>query len=594
MKQKTDRSTLRWISNVAGKKKLYIVILLLVQVVLGISSVFYAFILRSLIDAAVAGNRDKFFLTVVALAGLVLFQILLRAINRFFEEYSRAAMENGFKSRLLSFLLREDYGRITAIHSGEWMNRLTSDTVVVADGLAQIVPGVAGMLVKMCGALVMILVLEPRFGFILIPGGVLLVVLTYGFRKVLKRFHKQMQEADGTLRVFLQERLASMLVVRAFVKEEQTIQEAEELMETHKKARMKKNHFSNVCNIGFGGVMQGAYVLGAGVCGYGILTGTMSYGTLMAILQLIGQIQSPFANITGYLPKYYAMLASAERLREVELFSDGNEVTSVPDVSNGNHSIMSISGIQDFYREHMTAICLEHASFTYQPLSEESAQELPVVLRDLNLKIQKGDYIAFTGPSGCGKSTVLKLLMCLYQLDEGACDLEVQGMGASRLTLNQTYRRLFAYVPQGNRLMSGTIREIVAFSDKEGMKQADNIWNALEIACAKEFVAELAQGIDTLLGERGLGLSEGQMQRIAIARAVFADNPILMLDESTSALDEDTETRLLHNLRSMTDKTVLIVTHRPAVLAICDKEICFSQSGVEEKALRRRKQDDCK
>lgn len=594
MKQKTDHYTLRWISDVAGKKKLYIVILLLVQVVLGISSVFYAFILRSLIDAAVAGNREKFFLTVAALAGLVLFQILLRAINRFFEEYSRAAMENGFKSRLLSFLLREDYGRITAIHSGEWMNRLTSDTVVVADGLAQIVPGVVGMLVKMCGALVMILFLEPRFGFILIPGGALLVVLTYGFRKVLKRFHKQMQEADGTLRVFLQERLASMLVVRAFVKEEQTIQEAEELMEAHKKARMKKNHFSNVCNIGFGGVMQGAYVLGAGVCGYGILTGTMSYGTLMAILQLIGQIQSPFANITGYLPKYYAMLASAERLREVELFSDGNELTSVGDVSNGSHNIMSILGIQDFYRERMTAIWLEHASFTYQLLSEASTQELPVVLRDLELKIQKGDYIAFTGPSGCGKSTVLKLLMCLYQLDEGACYLEVQGMGDSRILLNQSYRRLFAYVPQGNRLMSGTIREIVAFSDKERMKQADNIWNALEIACAKEFVAEQAQGIDTLLGERGLGLSEGQMQRIAIARAVFADNPILMLDESTSALDEATEMRLLHNLRSMTDKTVLIVTHRPAVLAICDKEICFSQSGVEEKALRRRKQDDCK
>ncbi|MDD3279907.1 MAG: ABC transporter ATP-binding protein [Lachnospiraceae bacterium] len=589
MKQKADIPTLRWISDVAGKKKLYIVILLLVQVVLGISSVFYAFILRGLIDAAVAGNREKFFLTIAAFAGLVLFQILLRAVNRFLEEYSRATVENCFKSRLLSFLLREDYGKITAIHSGEWMNRLTSDTVVVADGLAQIIPGVAGMLVKMCGALVMILVLEPRFGYILIPGGVLLVILTYGFRKVLKGFHKRMQEADGTLRVFLQERLASMLVVRAFVKEEQTMQEAGELMEEHKKARMKKNHFSNVCNIGFGGVMQGAYVLGAGVCGYGILMGTMSYGTLMAILQLIGQIQSPFANITGYLPKYYAMLASAERLREVELFSYGDAVTGMEDASDGSCNIMSISRIQDFYRTHMTAILLKHASFTYEPLSEASTQELPVVLRDLNLTIQKGDYIAFTGPSGCGKSTVLKLLMCLYQLDEGACDLEVQGMEALRLPLDQTYRRLFAYVPQGNRLMSGTIREIVAFSDKAGMKQDDHIWKALEIACAKEFVSELAQGIDTLLGERGMGLSEGQMQRIAIARAVFADNPILMLDESTSALDEATETRLLRHLRSMTDKTVLIVTHRPAVLAICDKEICFSQAGVKEKELRRRK-----
>lgn len=124
------------------------------------------------------------------------------------------------------------------------MNRLTSDTVVVADGLAQIIPGVAGMLVKMVGALVMILILEPGFGYILIPGGILLIILTYGCRKVLKRLHKRVQESDGNLRIFLQESLGSMLVVRAFVKEEQTLNSVSERMEVHKKARMEKNHFS--------------------------------------------------------------------------------------------------------------------------------------------------------------------------------------------------------------------------------------------------------------------------------------------------------------------------------------------------------------
>lgn len=147
------------------------------------------------------------------------------------------------------------------------------------------------------------------------------------------------------------------------------------------------------------------------------------------------------------------------------------------------------------------------------------------------------------------------------------------------------YRHLFAYVPQGNHLMSGTIREIVTYSDKVAMQEEDGIWKALRIACAGDFVKELILGVDTILGERGLGISEGQMQRIAIARAIFSDNPILMLDQSTSALDEKTEEQLLCNLRTMTDKTVLIVTHRAAVLKICDKEIMFSEGKVQVRNL---------
>lgn len=146
--------------------------------------------------------------------------------------------------------------------------------------------------------------------------------------------------------------------------------------------------------------------------------------------------------------------------------------------------------------------------------------------------------------------------------------------------LDARWRGLFAYVPQGNQLMSGTIREIVAFGDREGMSREDLLTRALQIACADEFVGTLADGIDTVLGERGSGLSEGQMQRIAIARAIFSKHPILMLDESTSALDDVTEQKLLTNLRAMTDKTVLIVTHRPEALKICDKQVIMTEEGI--------------
>ncbi len=566
MKQgKYARPALLWMGDVAGRAKLSVAVLLLVQAVLGVSSVAYAMLLREIVNAAVGGDSSGFVWASMAFAGLVVFQIALRAVNRFFEELSRSGMENRFKGRLFSTLLSKDYASVTKVNSGEWVNRLTSDTVVVADGLAQILPGVAGMAVKMAGAMAAILYLEPKFIFILVPGGLLLIFFTYSFRKVLKRLHKRIQEADGRLRVFFQERLGSLMIVRTFAKERQTMDGAEEFMAAHRAARMKRSHFSNLCNIGFGAAMNGAYVLGAVFCGYGILNGTMSYGNLMAVLQLISQIQNPFANITGYLPKYYAMLASAERLMEAEGFAD--------DISGGE---VSRSQRMDFYREGFLGISLDGVSFTYQPPVEnpDGVPVMPVVLSGLSFDIKKGEYVAFTGPSGCGKSTVLKLLMCLYPLDAGMRYLISNG-GKQELT--SAWRGLFAYVPQGNQLMSGTIREIVAFGDPEKMRQEEKLIQALKIACADKFVAGLELGMDTLLGERGTGISEGQMQRIAVARAVFSDNPILLLDEATSSLDETTEKELLKNLKAMTDKTVIIVTHRMAVLSICDKNIDFGE-----------------
>ena len=193
--------------------------------------------------------------------------------------------------------------------------------------------------------------------------------------------------------------------------------------------------------------------------------------------------------------------------------------------------------------------------------------------------MKKGEYVAFTGHSGCGKSTVIKLLMSIYKPDSGECYL---GTSGDRLTLTPRYHRLFAYVPQENKLMTGTVREAVAFADKSKMHDNEKITQALKIACADEFVNELENGVDTLLGERGTGLSEGQTQRIAVARAVFSDSPVLILDEATSSLDTETEKMLLNNLRSMSDKTVLIVTHRPAALEICDRVLRFTENGIEE------------
>lgn len=565
------QSARKWLYTVPGKKKWYVVALTLVQALLGGSGVLYALLLRGVVDGAAGGDKTAFWRYLILIIALSAAQLILRAVVRWLTELSKSTLENVFKSRLTGTLLRKDYLRISAIHSGEWMNRLTNDAVVVASGYVDIVPGLVSMTVKLISAIAMIIVIEPFFAAILVPGGIVLALFTILFRKVMKRLHKNVQESDGRLRIFLQERIASLLMLRSFAAENQTLAGAEEKMNAHKAARMRRNHFANLCNFGFGAAMTGMYLLGVGWCGYGILTGTISYGTMTAILQLVSQVQMPMANITGFLPRYYAMLASAERLMEAESFED--------DRANAK----PLPEITSFYRNELSAIGLNRVSFTYYPVVSDNTLELektdmPIVLKDLSLKIKKGEYAAFTGTSGCGKSTALKLLMCVMQPDSGERYFEdTQGNEGE---LSSEYRRLFAYVPQGNYLMSGTIREIVGFADPTSMHDEERIRNALRIACAEQFVSELDQGTDTLLGERGTGLSEGQMQRIAIARAIFSQSPILLLDEATSALDGSTEKQLLENLRSMTDKTVIIVTHRPAALGICDRVLEFTESGV--------------
>ena len=554
-------------------KKIYIPALMLVQAINGASGVLYALFLRKIVDSATEQDKKGFWLGVLYICILVAVQILIRALIRWLAELSRATFENMYKARLMENILKKDFARVSAVHSGEWLNRLTNDTVVVANGYVEILPGLVGMATKLISAVVMMIVLDWRFTCVLLPCGLLLVLFTYAFRKVLKKLHKNVQEKDGKLRIFMQERIGNLMVIRSFAAEERTAAEAVAKMEEHKAARMRRVRFSNFCNSGFSVAANGMYLFGAIYCGYGILKGTITFGTMTAITQLISQIQSPFANITGYLPRYYAMSASAERLKEIERFADDGT------------KALPLSEIRHFYNDRLESIGLRNADYTYFPNVESldalSKDEQPVAIKDISVEVKKGEYVAFTGHSGCGKSTVLKLLMSIYPLDKG--ERYYTDKNGKSEVLDGSLHRLFAYVPQGNRLMSGTIRDVVSFADAEASHDDARIKNALKIACADEFIGELDDGIDTLLGERGTGLSEGQMQRIAIARAVFSDCPVLLLDEATSALDEVTEKNLLENLRKMTDKTVVIVTHRKAALEICDRVLEFSEEGVIEK-----------
>ncbi len=571
MKKLNNSNTLAWLNVVTKKSKWMIVVLTLIQIFQGIATIVKTVFLGELVDYVIAGEKKQCIYLLAWFIGIVICQISFGAINRYLNEYALAEYENRFKSRLFEDILKGRYAEVSQIHSGEWMNRLTSDTVVVSKALVNEFPGFVGSLIRLISAVVVIVWMEPRLFVILILGVIVLYSFIRIFRKVMKDFHRLVQEADGKVRVFLQERIGSLLIIRTFVREKESVTLLSDIEKEYKATRLKRNRYLNIFYTGYSFGVNGAYILGIVFCSMRILNGVLSYGKLVVVIQLLEQIQGPFAGVTGFFPRYYAMLASAERLMEASRYEEMLEDRG-------------FEIVQEFYDKDFSAIGLSHATFSYeQSTSGAIAEKQPLVLDNINIEIGKREHVAFTGPSGCGKSTVLKLLMSLYDLDSGEVYLKTC---SGKEKLNSNWRKLFAYVPQGNQLFSGTIRETIAFGDEKEMKNEIKMQNALMVACADDFVNNLENGLDTVLGERGAGLSEGQMQRIAIARAVFSERPILLLDESTSALDKATAEKVLNNLKTMTDKTVIMVTHRTGSIQTFDKEVSFYRKGVKVRGIK--------
>lgn len=554
-----NTAALNWIKRNSVSELPKMVSLIICDALYSVCGVSMAVFSKLIIDSAQKGDKDSLIHNAIILLLVIVAQISLKLLSKALEVRISGRLEMKYKSKLFESILKKDYLKISQYHSGELMTRLTSDAAVVSQAVTTIMPAIASMLTRLVCAFAVLFALDKWFALLFLIAGLVLFVFTRIFRGSMKKLHKAVQETDGSVRSFMQESIESVLVIKIFNVGKKIMERAERLQKNNLDAKIKKNRWSIFANLGFSAAFSLGYLFGLVWSGVKLCTGSMSFGTLTAIMQLISQVQAPFTSLSGIVPQYYSMIASAERIIEIENLSASK---SLNDKNINTEKVYS----------EMQEIRFDNVSFGYGRDS---------VIENADFTIKKNDFTVISGISGIGKSTLFKLLVGVVPPDSGRIYIKC---GDNEYGIDKYMRGLFAYVPQGNMLFSGTIRDNIRFVNSSAGEA--EIMRAAEISCADKFINELPDGLDTVLLENGHGLSEGQIQRLAIARAVLSDAPILLLDEATSALDEKTEKQVLSNIRELKNKTCVIISHKAAAFEICDTELRIADKKISMQKLR--------
>lgn len=537
-----NKKTISWLFKMSKKQSLNMIVLILANAFFSVLSILFAFAIKGVIDGAVNKERNRLISYAVFILSIVVFQFIFRVLINGLTERIRAKLEILYKSHIFSQILGKKYDKINVYHSGELMNRLTSDVSIVSEGVSTLLPSIVAAVTRLISAVISLIILDWIFAVAFSVAGVLVFTTIAMFRGKLKGLHKRSQETDGKVRSFMQECIENLLVVKVFSVNDRVKRQAEDLQEDNFKVKMKRKNYSVIGNAIYNFIFSAGYLFALIYGAVKIFGGVMSYGALSAVLQLVNNVQVPFMSLSNVVPRYFSMIASAERLMELEQIES-------------EHTCID-KDIKKIYSE-MKGLEVDNLTFTY---------DRDIVLKNATAYIEKGDFVLITGASGIGKSTLMKLMLGVYPADSGSLCIKTK---SGDISLDSNTRSLFAYVPQGNMLFSGTLKDNVTFIKDDASEQ--EIERALEISCCKEFVDSLPEGLQTIVGENGVGLSEGQIQRIAIARAVLCNAPIILLDEATSALDEETERKVLDNFKKLDGVTLIIVSHKKAASTICNK-----------------------
>ncbi len=453
--------------------------------------------------------------------------------------------QNRMQQQLLDRMLRSEWKGRDSYHSGDVLNRLEFDVTNVVTFLTETIPNSLSTLTLFIGAFTYLALMDWRLAIVIIAMVPFFILLSRVYVRQMRRLVKDVRTSDSKVQSVLQESIQHRVLIKTLESDDFIVNRLETTQNKLRKKVVKKTKFSIFSST----VLQFGFVLGYLIAfawaAFRLSAGTLTFGGMTAFLQLVNKIQSPARQLTQLVPAFVSVFTAAERLMELE---------EVPLEKQGDAIEL----------EAPCGIKLNNISYQYFDA------DTPVI-KDLSFDFHPGSCTAVLGETGSGKTTLIRILLALLKPTSGS--VEIYGR-EERMELNPLMRTNFVYVPQGNTLMSGTIRENLKMGKENATEEEMN--KALKKSCAA-FVLNLPNGLDTVCSEQGGGLSEGQAQRIAIARSLLRDKSIMIFDEATSALDPETEKQLLKNILAHHDKTVIFITHRPAVVEYCNQVLTIEK-----------------
>lgn len=540
---------LKWLTGTIRPYRMPVAVMMFCHLLIACCAVGFVYVSKKLVDVAVAifegrPSGSGILPWAVAMVSIVIVRILLNALRTYLQTKTDIRLKNSLRHRLFDILLHLENEGGSRHHSGDILNRMQEDVRVVSNAVAVSLPNLIGTALQFAAALAFLVILDLRLALVIVvvvPAGILAGKF---ISSRIRKLTLDIRESDSKVQSHVQESIQHITLLQSLEYVGTSSTELQGLQDNLYGNELKRTRFSIVSRIfislAFSAGHAIAFIWGVA----GISTGTVTYGMMTAFLQLVGQIQRPLVEMSSQIPSLIHATASIDRLIELE---------SLPREDYGEQILL----------EGTAGIRISDVCFAY-PDSEKE------VLHDFSHDFRPGSRTAIVGPTGVGKSTLIRLLLTLLKPQSGSMEIYTEGgsTGGGSFSLTPSMRCNMVYVPQGNTLFSGTIRDNLLMGNPDA---DDRQMESVLRTAAADFVFDLPSGLDTQCFEAGGGLSEGQAQRIAIARALLRPGSILLLDEFSSALDAETEVMLMERLTArLPEHTMIFITHRERIIDYCD------------------------
>lgn len=555
------RSMLRewkWLFRYISKYKFTVVLYIAIGLVATAMSLGVSVASKYLIDAVVLHVNETLIKYAVLVVGLSVFQYVFGSLTAWITATVSSRANNEIRQDIYSHIITAEWEDIGIFHSGDLLNRLESDVSTVSSGVINFIPGVFTRSLQFFGSLIIVLYYDKTMAFLALMSAPFLFVSSRFLVKTIRKYNKQTRELNGKILSFTEESVQNIQLIKAFDLTKRYIDNFRTVLETYRHTRLEYEKFSILLTLCLSiiGLVVSYACYGWGV--YRLWQGAITYGTMTLFLQISGNLTSSFGSLASLAPTAVSIATSAGRIMEVTTFDEEKDLDKQK----------AISVLQEAKGKGVSLV-MKNVSFKYRDGDS-------FVLKNVNIKATPGETIAFVGPSGEGKTTLLKLLLGIVGSTEG--EMYLQTDGGNTVNISDSTRRFCSYVPQSINIFSGTIAENLRMVKPDATDE--ELQKVIKTADLGDMIEQLPDGLNTVVNEHGANFSQGQLQRLAIARALLRESMILLMDEATSALDNDTEKRVLENIMiNNPSRICIITTHRESMLKYCDKVYRVTSAG---------------